>query len=159
MKYLVLFFTIMVAPTLVSANDAAPMQAVKDLFAAMSARDGDAMRKTSTSDFELLEVGELWNMDKLISAILSGSSDWKRRNYFAVITSRVHGNNAWVSYWNKATFSGPENGKSQRRWLESAVLLKVGGAWKIEQLHSTRLQQDQIIPETFVMEEYIPSNP
>lgn len=133
-----------------------PFKTVQDLFAAMSARDGGAMRATSTPDFELLEVGEVWDMDKLVSLVVAGSKEWKRRNYFAVISTHAAGDHAWVSYWNRADFEGPEGATSNRRWLESAVLVKKEDKWLIEMLHSTILRDDQTIPADVELQEYVP---
>ena len=133
-----------------------PMRAVQDLFAGVSARDADAMRATSVGDFELLEVGKVWDMDKFVRVILEAPTGWTRRNYFSVITSREVGDIAWVSYWNRAEFSGPGGQSRVRRWLESAVLVKQNGGWRIEMLHSIRLNNNQSIPDDVRFEEYVP---
>lgn len=113
------------------------------------------MRATSTQDFHLLEVGEVWDMDKLVSAVISSDGSTTRRNFFAVINSRTSGDKAWVSYWNRAIFTTP-NGQAQNiNWLESAVLVKSGEGWLIEMLHSTRLQANQQIPESVDLKEYV----
>ena len=46
---------------------------------------------------------------------------------------------AWVSYWNKAEIRRA----TELRiivWLESAVMVKVDDEWKIQLLHSTRVE-------------------
>ena len=143
--------------TSASAQDSPyPFSAVQALFAAMSAYDEPAMRATSAPDFHLLEVGEVWDMDKLVSAVTSGDGAATRRNYFAVIDARTTGDRAWVSYWNRAVFTVP-GGKAQNvEWLESAVMSKHGDRWLIEMLHSTRLGANQLIPESADLQEYVP---
>ena len=54
---------------LVVAADHPAFGPVKDLFAAMSKHDGEAMQDTSTADFQLLEDGEIWTMQKLVTAV------------------------------------------------------------------------------------------
>ncbi len=71
-----------------------PFSAVQTLFAAMSAGDAGAMRATSTQDFHLLEVGEIWGMDKLVSAVTPSDGITTRRNFFAVISTKTSGNRA-----------------------------------------------------------------
>ena len=135
-----------------------PFSAVQALFAAMSAGDGDAMKATSTDDFELLEVGEVWDMDKLVSAVTGGDGTTTRRNFFAVITSRISGDRAWVSYWNRAVFTNPAGQSQNVEWLESAILVKGSDGWLIEMLHSTRLGAHQPIPSTADLLEYVASD-
>jgi hypothetical protein len=53
----------------VEAADHPAFQPVKELFAAMSKHDGKAMQETSTEDFQLLEHGEDWTMQKLVDAV------------------------------------------------------------------------------------------
>jgi len=132
-----------------------PFSAVQALFAAMSAGDASAMRATSTQDFHLLEVGEVWDMDKLVTAVTSSDGVTTRRNFFAVINSRTSGDKAWVSYWNRAVFTRPASEAQRVEWLESAVLVKHGDGWLIEMLHSTRLQADQPIPNGAYLQEYV----
>jgi len=115
---------------------------VKKLFAAMSAFDGEAMKATSTSDFQLLEHGEDWTMQMLIDAVMPKGKPYVRKNYFQQIRAVENGNSVWISYWNKAEFSG-ESGRGEVVWLESAVMIKKEGEWKIEMLHSTRLDKER----------------
>ncbi len=135
-----------------------PFSAIQALFGAMSASDEAAMRASSTQDFHLLEVGEVWDMDKLVSAVTSSDGTTTRRNFFAVISSRTSGSRAWVSYWNRAVFKRPGEQSRNVEWLESAVLAKQGDSWLIEMLHSTRLGPNQSIPEGADLQEYVASD-
>ena len=123
---------------------------VQELFAAMSNVDYKKMKSLVTEDFQLLEVGEDWTIDDLINVVKP--SDYKRRNFFNVIRSEVNGNMAWVSYWNKATFSNGER-EEVVAWLESAVMVKQGDVWLIEMLHSTRVKPENL-PENISLTEY-----
>ena len=125
-----------------AANDHPAFMPVKDLFAAMSAFDGKAMKATSTDDFQLLEHGEDWTMQMLVDAVMPKGKPYVRKNYFQQIRAVENGNSVWISYWNKAEISG-ENGRGEVVWLESAVMVKVDGKWKIQMLHSTRLDKER----------------
>lgn len=59
---------------------------------------------------------------------------------------------AWVSYWNKATFT---KGKLVETvvWLESAVLIRDDNEWKIQMLHSTRIRPEDL-PKDIVLTEH-----
>lgn len=123
------------------AADHPAFQPVKELFAAMSKHDGKAMRETATEDFQLLEHGEDWTMQQLVDAVQPKGRPYKRKNFFSQIRARQVGDMAWVSYWNKAEIVR----ESQLRtivWLESAVMVKEDDRWKIQLLHSTRLEPD-----------------
>lgn len=124
------------------AEDHPAFQPVKELFAAMSKHDGNAMRETSTEDFQLLEHGEEWTMQKLVDAVQPKGDPYERKNFFKQIRARQEGDVAWISYWNKAEIRR-KSGLRTVVWLESAVIAKVGDSWKIQLLHSTRLEPDK----------------
>ncbi len=127
-----------------------PFKAVQDLFAAMSDVNHAEMKRIVTSDFQLLEVGEDWDLNDLIEVV--SPSEYVRRNYFSVIKAKTLGNSAWVSYWNKATFTKGEIVETVV-WLESAVLVKENNTWKIQMLHSTKIKPEQL-PKHIVLTEY-----
>ena len=132
----------MFASSTVLAKDHPAFMPVKKLFAAMSAFDGEAMKATSTKDFQLLEHGEDWTMQMLIDAVQPKGKPYERRNYFQQIRAVENGNSVWISYWNKADFKD-EKGRGTVVWLESAVMVKEQGEWKVQMLHSTRLGKDR----------------
>ncbi|MFN3193780.1 MAG: nuclear transport factor 2 family protein [Aureliella sp.] len=126
----------------VLAEDHPALQPVKELFAAMSEHDGNAMKGTATKDFQLLEHGEDWSMQTLIDAVQPKGNPYVRRNYFCQIRAEQKGDMAWVSYWNKAMIL--RDGKSRTIvWLESAVMVKEQNRWKVQMLHSTRVDPDK----------------
>ena len=123
----------------VEAADHPAFQPVKELFAAMSKHDGKAMRETATEDFQLLEHGEDWTMQRLIDAVQPEGKPYVRKNFFSQIRARQVGKLAWVSYWNKAEILRDSKLRTVV-WLESAVMVREGDRWKIQLLHSTRLE-------------------
>ena len=123
------------------AADHPAFESVKALFAAMSKHDGKAMQETATEDFQLLEHGEDWTMQRLIEAVQPKGKPYERKNFFSQIRARQNGDVAWVSYWNKAVIRS-ESGLRTVVWLESAVMVKEVGRWKIQLLHSTRLDPE-----------------
>jgi hypothetical protein len=124
------------------AADHPAFEPVKALFAAMSKQDGEAMQDTSTRDFQLLEHGEEWTMQKLIAVVQANRTPRERKNFFKQIRARQSGDLAWVSYWNKAEIRRLKELRTIV-WLESAVMAKVDGEWKIQMLHSTRVEPDK----------------
>ncbi len=104
------------------------------------------MRVVSTNDFQLLEDGEVWTIDDLIHAIKPNGKTYKRRNYFCVVKSVIRDDTAWISYWNKASFSAADK-TSEVAWLESAVLVKIGNNWQLQLLHSTKVDLSTILED------------
>jgi hypothetical protein len=47
-----------------------------------------------------------------------------------------------------------DDGEGQAYWLESAVLIKTNSKWRIQMLHSTRIEEERF-PKDIVMTEFI----
>lgn len=120
-------------------DDKVVNQVIIKFFDGLSEPSEQKLEETTTKDFVLLEHGEVWNIDSL-TRYFDGIRKAKtvRVNEFKFIKNQQQCNTAWVSYHNKATLT--TNSKTRVvEWLESAVLVKKGGEWKISLLHSTRL--------------------
>lgn len=137
------------------AEDHPAFEPVKELFAAMSKQDGDAMQATATNDFQLLEHGEDWSMQKLVEVVKPKGKPYERKNFFKQIRARQNGDVAWISYWNKAEIRR-ESGLRTIAWLESAVIVKDNGRWKVQLMHSTRLDADKH-PATIQWVPFVPT--
>ncbi|CAD5252604.1 conserved exported hypothetical protein [Alteromonas sp. 38] len=127
-----------------------PFKTVQDLFSAISEVNHSKMKSAVTDDFQLLEVGEDWDINQLIKVVKP--SEYFRRNYFSVIRLETSDNFSWVSYWNKATFT-KEALVEEVVWLESAVLIKENKKWKIQMLHSTKINPEYL-PKNVELTEY-----
>ena len=134
----------------VAAAKGSPFDPVVSFFTALSEANHQGIRDSTTENFVVLEHGEVWNLDKLLSVVRPKTS--LRRNFFSVISEDVRGDTALVNYWNKA-LERSENGEERTRaWLESVVVVKKRGTWRILQMHSTRLTPEQI-PENVAFTE------
>jgi len=110
-------------------------------FDGLSELNPGILKETTTDDFLLLEHGEVWNMDTLVSKLsLPKGTKFNRVNSFKFIETEYKGKWAWVSYHNTADFTVNDR-KRQVNWLESAVLVKEKGEWKIKMLHSTIIEK------------------
>jgi len=118
-------------------------RSVERLFEAMSTPPRLAIEDWITDDFQLLEVGEVWDAGALAAAI---QGDYQRENFFVLLRAEAHGTLAWVSYWNRAHITRDED-KTDITWLESAVLKQIDGRWRIQLLHSTRVAPDVVPPD------------
>ena len=113
---------------------------IAGFFNGLSLTNSDTLKYYSTSDFQLLEDGQVWNLDTLISKLMPRkNSNIQRINRFEFIKIEKNKNTAWVSYNNSAEFRLGEK-QQTIRWLESAVLIRDRGRWKIQMLHSTKLK-------------------
>jgi len=109
-------------------------------FNGLSLLNADTLKYYSTADFQLLEDGQIWNIDTLINKIMPRrNSKIERLNHFEFIRTVRSRNMAWVSYNNSAEFRLGEKQQTMK-WMESAVLIKDKGNWKIQLLHSTKLK-------------------
>lgn len=118
-------------------------QSLTRVFDALAALDLKGITEFTTKDFTVLESGVVWNLDTLAGKIesLKGTS-YARTNHLDFVKTEILGNTAWVVYHNSAdiVLNGEE---IQARWLESAVLIKESGIWKIKLLHSTTLKRKE----------------
>ncbi len=135
-KFKILTIAFILVSQISMASDEVVFKPVNDLFLAMSNIDHAGMKAEVTEDFILLEHGEVWTIDDLIAVV--NPSEYQRTNYFKLIGVQYQGEMAWINYWNKANF---DNGKNSEDvvWLESVVMVKESGVWKVAQMHSTRL--------------------
>ena len=109
-------------------------------FNGLSLTNPDTLKYYAVADFQLLEDGQVWNMDTLVSKIMPRkNSNIQRINKFEFLRVVQYKNMAWVSYNNTAEFRLGDKMQAIR-WLESAVLIKDSGRWKIQMLHSTKLK-------------------
>jgi len=115
-------------------------QSLVKLFDALAALDMGTIRALSAPDFMVLESGVVWNLDTVAQKIegLKGVA-FSRTNHLDFVQTEIKGNVAWTVYHNQAdlVINGLED---HRRWLESAVLIKEHGTWKVRLLHSTILK-------------------
>ncbi|MEM1111588.1 MAG: hypothetical protein AAGI11_06745 [Pseudomonadota bacterium] len=125
-----------------------PFNAVVAFFDALSQGEAARIRTTITRDFSLLEHGQLWDADKLISA---AQGEYDRVNAYHVIEECQQGDLAWLSYWNRARIVRGCN-LDERLWLESVVLIRDEELWKVKMLHSTRTAQSNLPQDVRLVE-------
>lgn len=117
-------------------------EAIIKMFEALSSRDSVMLKSYCTPDITLYEYGQVWNLDTLIrkAIVMNTSPDFKRTNSFEFINTELNKTKAWVTYrLNSVIYN---NGKeSTVQWLETVVLSKQNGQWKVKHLHSTLLKR------------------
>lgn len=107
--------------------------------------DSTNIVKHHTQDYLLLEHGEVWNNDSIknyMHRALQREKRPKRTNKFDFIRFEKSANSIWVAYHNYATWTMNDENTGQAHWLESAVAIKTTNGWKLQMLHSTRIQNE-----------------
>jgi hypothetical protein len=141
-KIIAIFFLFMASTSFGQQADSTQIKnTIADFFGVFSEFDVKYMERTVVPEFELYDVGLVWNIDSVRNYIAKGKSFEKRENHFDFIKFNFRKNLAWVSYWNTAVFIS-ESGKNRKvKWLESAILEKRKGKWLLLQLHSTAVKK------------------
>ncbi len=126
-------------------NDAQEIQQlIQDSFDSLfSGYQAELLDRFYTPDFLLLEQGEVWDMDFIKTYLEDRSKNPNpvtRTNRFEFIKTEVFGERAWVAYHNWATFTKEGTAPREVYWLESASAIRTSEGWRLELLHSTRVE-------------------
>lgn len=143
MKLIVVLLAVSISQSVAAQKETVKIKsAVNGFFNGLSLLNADSIRNYVTSDFHLIEDGEIWNTDTLLNKVLhpTRNRNVKRANAFEYARIEQSGSIAWVSYHNTAVFSLGDKSRTVK-WMESAVLIKVKGRWRIQMLHSTSLKE------------------
>jgi ketosteroid isomerase-like protein len=97
-----------------------------------------------TEDFLLLEQGEVWDLPVIRNYLTEAQKKPNppiRTNRFDFIKTEIAGDRAWVAYHNYATISRDGQVLREIYWLESATAIKTKNGWRLDMLHSTRVEK------------------
>lgn len=123
-----------------NADSAAIRQVIVDAYhAAFVAQDPASYRALLTDDYLLLEHGELLDIAGDLALIPKPDAGYRRTDKFEFHQVRVEGDAAWAVYTLRSDMTDKKNGPRHRDYLESAVLRRVSGQWRIALLHSTKI--------------------
>ena len=113
-------------------------EAVRSMFAAFAADDVARFRAVTAEDFYAFDVGKRFEGEALMDLIKEAHA--AGRVFVWNVTEpavHVHGDVAWITYVNQGSIRD-SSGTKEMTWLESAILHKENGIWRIRFLHSTR---------------------
>jgi ketosteroid isomerase-like protein len=150
-KYLTFFSIIAMLVTLIlpgvaaeeprpaTADQARVLVTMRSMFAALAAEDIPKLRAIIAPDFYAFEAGGRITGDALIDLMKKAHAAGKIY-VWTVNEPEVHidGGMAWITYLNRGSIKDSSETKNVS-WLESAILGKEEGNWRIQFLHSTRL--------------------
>lgn len=115
-------------------------QVIIRFFDALSVANIPQMKAEVQDHFILLENGEIWTIDTLANKISRPKPEgYLRQNSFDFIETKIDKNRAWVYYKNKAEISSKTR-NATIKWLESAILRKEKGRWRMELMHSSPMK-------------------
>jgi ketosteroid isomerase-like protein len=126
-------------PKPAAADQAQVVEAMRSMFAALAAEDIPKLRAIIAPDFYAFEAGGRITGDALIDLMKKAHAAGKVY-VWTVNEPEVHidGDMAWVTYLNRGSIKDSSETKNVS-WLESVVLRKEDGNWRIQFLHSTRV--------------------
>jgi ketosteroid isomerase-like protein len=126
-------------PRPATADQAQVVEVIRSMFAALAAEDIPKLRTIIAPDFYAFEAGGRITGDALIDLMKKAHAAGKV--YVWTVNepeAHIDGDMAWVTYLNRGSIKDSSETKNVS-WLESAVLRKEEGNWRIRFLHSTRM--------------------
>ena len=126
-------------PSSMTADEEAVAQTLRLMYVALTKEDSAQLRAVITPDFYAFDGGERFTDDEFM-ALIKGLHAAGKTIVWTVPEPkvRIEGHVAWITYINRGS-SQDAAGKKDVSWLESAVLLKEAGTWRIQFFHSTRV--------------------
>ena len=123
-----------------SSDDAEAIQhAIKDDYAAYSGFDEQKYRAMLADDYLLLENGELIDRAGDVASMARPGTGYRRTDEVDFRSVKIDGDFAYAVYFLKSRIHDDIKGTRQREWLESAILRRSEGVWRLALLHSTRI--------------------
>ena len=121
-----------------AADQVQVTEAIRLFFAAATAVDLDKLHAVTAPDFYAFDAGGRFTRDALMDLIKAAHAAGKVY-VWTVNEPEVHisGDIAWITYVNHGSIKDA-SGTKDVTWLESAVLQKEKGIWRIHFFHSTR---------------------
>ncbi|MCU6500893.1 nuclear transport factor 2 family protein [Rugamonas sp. A1-17] len=113
--------------------------ALTDWHRALERHDWSAVEAGLTADFVMIEQDRI--LDKAaVVALLTGSAALGRQQAsLHDFRTSVQGDVAWTTARNDAVWIASDGAQTPYGFLETAVLKREGGAWRIDRYHATRL--------------------
>jgi ketosteroid isomerase-like protein len=118
------------------------VEVVRSMFAALAAEDIPKLRAVIAPDFYAFEAGGRVTGDALIDLMKKAHAGGKVYTWTVNEPEvRIGADMAWITYVNRGSIKDATETKNVT-WLESMVLRKEEGKWRIQFLHSTRVPEE-----------------
>lgn len=130
-----------VCPTTAPDDEAQVTQTLQMMYTAATRDDLAGFHSVAAPDFYAYDGGKRFDGDAIMTMVkgLHAAGNiyvWKVTDPEVHITCGV----AWVTYVNRGSLQNA-SGKTNLTWLESAVLQKDKGQWRVRFMQSTRVPQ------------------
>ena len=114
------------------------VDAMRTMYSAATKDDLTLFRSVAAPGFYAYDLGKRFTGDELM-ALIKGRHEAGVVYVWRVTEPEVQidDNTAWITYVNRGSITDVSGAKDVT-WLESAVLRKVAGTWRIQFFHSTR---------------------
>jgi ketosteroid isomerase-like protein len=129
-----------VAATGEASEEARVVEALETMYVALTRDDLALFEKVVTADFYTFDGGLRMNTGEFL--LLIRKLHAAGRIFVWKVTEPVvelHGDVALITYTNRGSVQEADGTKKDVAWLESALLRKDHGAWRIRFFHSTRV--------------------
>lgn len=130
-----------VCPASAPDDEAQVTQTLQMMYTAATSDDLTGFHSVAASDFYAYDSGKRFDGDAIMTMVkgLHAAGNvyvWKVTDPEVHITCGV----AWVTYVNRGSLQNA-SGKTNLTWLESAILQKEKGQWRVRFMQSTRVPQ------------------
>lgn len=124
-----------------SEDQTAVVATMRAMYSAATANDLALFDAQLAPGFYAFDGGQRFDGDALMHMVMDYHA--KGVSFVWTVTKpdvHVFGDHAWIAYTNAGSITmSPGATPTPLTWLESASLVKIGGAWKIAFFHSTRV--------------------
>ncbi len=121
-----------------STDEADVIRAVTSMFIALTNDDFARFHSVAGPDFNAFDNGQRFVGDELVQLVKRLHSAGTVYEWHVIEPAvHVHGRTAWITYVNRGSIRNSAENKNMT-WLESAVLRKENGVWRIRFFHSSR---------------------
>jgi hypothetical protein len=123
------------------ADKAAATDTVRNLYAAATVDDLAKLQSLVAPTFYVFDNGHTFDSIDSLMALIDSYRAKGVKFVWNVTDPRVtiHCNQAWITYTNVGSIQMPNAAPTPTQWLESVILERQSGAWKILFFHSTRV--------------------
>ncbi|HEX8568916.1 MAG TPA: nuclear transport factor 2 family protein [Caulobacteraceae bacterium] len=111
---------------------------VRAFFVALAVDDLAGVRAATTDDFFAYDVGKEFTAATLVETIAGAHRSGVRLEWnLGDVRAHARCDLAWAAWINSGSVTNPGQEPKPRQWLESAVLERQDGRWRMRFLHST----------------------
>jgi hypothetical protein len=102
--------------------------------------DQSKYRALLSDDYQLLEGGDIQDVEKDISFMPKPADEYRRVDTFDFKSLKIHADIAYTVYILKSDIRTKKDGATKLAWLESMIFKRGSGdRWRIALLHSTKM--------------------